>query len=468
MLSPQDLFYRQVSRIEDIFSALIRCEEAPQSETTVQEEVQTIMAVNIIILDMLRAVVKYREEKHVQQQSCSDVFYCWTCDDSVHGLRSVLVKQHSITIRRGVTSASHEAGTRGHMYQQCVEMTEQVLEGYRQELEALQPTSDLYNQRHRQYLKHRHQLIQPFLEAEQFERAASLAEKYHDFAILVQLCEVTDNQDKLNRYISQFADESFADFVFQWYIDHGKKSKLLSTLPINKDELGEFLRNRDEMSWIYDIINSRYDSAAGTLKKLAHQERDSLARRKHLFSLSKLSSLASFDPDDKINEHVEAIATEETLILYQETLPDPVTDNYGLDVDNMRVLSPVELIEMYIGAENTYANAYDFKKALDLIHFASNDKDVEVDVNALRLHIWCQAILRDNWDDIDTDRPLETNRETLFFRTIELVFTGGEDVKTLLPPVEDLLSAQELGSLAENPSFQFLMTATYEHLDRVC
>ena len=39
---------------------------------------------------------------------------------------------------------------------------------------------------------------------EQYERAASLAEKYCDFTILVQLCEETENQERLQRYMNQF------------------------------------------------------------------------------------------------------------------------------------------------------------------------------------------------------------------------------------------------------------------------
>ena len=38
----------------------------------------------------------------------------------------------------------------------------------------------------------------------QYERAASLAEKYCDFGILVQLCEETNNEERLNRYMNQF------------------------------------------------------------------------------------------------------------------------------------------------------------------------------------------------------------------------------------------------------------------------
>ena len=39
---------------------------------------------------------------------------------------------------------------------------------------------------------------------QQWERAATLAEKYCDFGVLVELCESTDNQDRLQRYMNQF------------------------------------------------------------------------------------------------------------------------------------------------------------------------------------------------------------------------------------------------------------------------
>ncbi len=59
----------------------------------------------------------------------------------------------------------------------------------------------------------------------QHERAASLAEKYCDFGILVRLCEQTGNEERLQRYMKQFHDQVsgqreiikvlFPDFVWR-------------------------------------------------------------------------------------------------------------------------------------------------------------------------------------------------------------------------------------------------------------
>jgi len=37
--------------------------------------------------------------------------------------------------------------------------------------------------------------------------AASLAEKYHDFGVLIELCESSGDQDTLQRYMNQFTQQ---------------------------------------------------------------------------------------------------------------------------------------------------------------------------------------------------------------------------------------------------------------------
>lgn len=45
------------------------------------------------------------------------------------------------------------------------------------------------------------------MELGQHQWVAALAEKYCDFDILVQMCEQTDNQSRLQHYMSKFADQ---------------------------------------------------------------------------------------------------------------------------------------------------------------------------------------------------------------------------------------------------------------------
>jgi hypothetical protein len=41
------------------------------------------------------------------------------------------------------------------------------------------------------------------------------------------------------------------------------------------------------------------------------------------------------------------------------------------------------------------------------------------EADRLRLHIWAMALLRNSWDNINTDEPVDSLRDTLFFRLVE-------------------------------------------------
>lgn len=51
------------------------------------------------------------------------------------------------------------------------------------------------------------------------EAATKLAEKYLDFQTLVQLCEVTKNQERLDQYIQKFAEHVSSLYVLK-YLHH--------------------------------------------------------------------------------------------------------------------------------------------------------------------------------------------------------------------------------------------------------
>ena len=45
------------------------------------------------------------------------------------------------------------------------------------------------------------------VEHKQYDRAASLAEKFEDFELLMRICDATDNQERLQRYRAQYSDK---------------------------------------------------------------------------------------------------------------------------------------------------------------------------------------------------------------------------------------------------------------------
>ncbi|XP_013421328.1 nuclear pore complex protein Nup133 [Lingula anatina] len=538
----------KVSRIQEIVEVFLEHEEELlTSDTSPKEMVSVILAVNAIIEGMLHEAWQYRVSKVAVFQAPNphirDPEYLpWTASSGMKGVRNLVTKQHQLTVEHAV-SESQDVQTRGALLQQLVNITDVLLDGYRCQLDSLRMLpgdTEHMLEVQQSYTQARHNLIMPFVKLEQYDRAAALAEKYLDFGILVKICEESNNQERLQRYMTQYGNQGFSDFVFKWYMEEGKRGKLLTQPLVHNAALGRFLQaeNTKFLSWLHEIntgefmqvlplvfkintgefmqllplvykiytgefmqvlplvykintgefmqllplvykintgefmqvlplvykINTgEFMQAHKNLKELALDETEYLSKKKTLLSLSKLSALAADEPVDKIQDAMEDLNEELNLLLHQETLPQDIIEHLGLDPDNMQVFSPKQLIELYVSDVNEKANEFDFKKALDLLSYIDKDAP-DVDSEALKLHIWCKAIGRDNWVDIQTDNPLENSRETIFFKTVELIYTEGSDVMDYLPDVESLLTADELSDLRNNNNFQYLVRAGYEHM----
>jgi nuclear pore complex protein Nup133 len=78
-------------------------------------------------------------------------------------------------------------------------------------------------------------------------------------------------------------------------------------------------------------------------------------------------------------------------------------------------------LQLYISNDNKDAGPFDFKKALDLLEYV----DIPEEKNELRRSIWCQAVLRDDWDNLNTDYPMETCKTMIFCQLFELLGLTG-------------------------------------------
>ena len=174
-----------------------------------------------------------------------------------------------------------------------------------------------------------------------------------------------------------------------------------------RPDLSSFLSSHSSISWLHDIHTGKHAEASATLHQLAVRETEALARRKTQLSLAKLTILASGEAEEDVTRRLYQIENEMKLIAAQEQLPSCVLRQFGFDRESMRVLTAREMIELYIGDENTEADYIDFKKALDLLGFASLEEE---DRQSVWLHIWSRSILRNTWTDIDVDNPLESVR----------------------------------------------------------
>lgn len=476
-LTPQDHFYRQISRIGDFVEGFQRVEqEAFLSNKLPTEIVNTVLAVNKIILTVFKECLQVRAKNQPEFQPQGDLaarweYQPWTSAPGPRGLRTLLIRQFNVTLEKTVTIAE-DGSVRASLYHQLVELCDLILDGYRTQLETIRNEDRKLAVVFKQYEKDRSALILPLVSHGCLEDAASLSEKYLEFNALVKICEATNDSGRLERYMDQFADQDFSDFVFDWHVREGKQSKLLaqSYSSLRQEKLGRFLEGHSNISWLHDLQTGRYGSASETLQTLASSEVKNVAKKKTFFSLAKLSALASGAEMNEMDSKLSRIDEAMTVVVAQEQLPKPVLDAFGFDPRNMRVMSAVELIELYTCEENASADHVDFKKALDLLDYlpqsGGSPQDLEEERSNLRQKIWARSVLRNNWNGMETKDPIATISETVFFKLVEFCHTQGLDLRTQLPSPDSLFEAEELSQIKGNPNAQFLIRTGYEHVQR--
>nr|XP_056709304.1 nuclear pore complex protein Nup133 [Euleptes europaea] len=464
-LTPADVFFREVSQIDTIFECLLEEEEQFLKEAPADsvECAEMVINVNNIIKDMLQTAVHERQSKASlykigEPQEREPEYVPWTASGAV---RSTIIRQHEIILK--VVYPQVNSNLRCTVIQQLVALLDCFLDGYVSQIQSVDcpEYQERYSSLETEYIQKRSELLSPLLSLGQHQLAAHLAERYCDFDILIQICELTDNQTRLQRYITQFDEQNFSDFLFRWYLEKGKRGKLLSQPIAQQGQLANFLQAHEHLSWLHDINSHDLEKAHRTLQKLANTETRYFARKKTLLGLSKLAVLASDISDVILNEKIEEMAEREHFLLHQETLPEQLLAERELNLNEMPVLGAPQLIELYICDENRRANEYDFKKALDLLEYI--DEDEQVDINDLKLKILCKALQRDNWSSSEgKDDPIEASKDSIFVKILQKLLKEGVQLSDYLPEVKDLLQADELGKLKSNPYFEFVLKANYE------
>ncbi|KAJ6664649.1 hypothetical protein lerEdw1_006222 [Lerista edwardsae] len=464
-LTPADVFFREVTQIDTIFECLLEVEEHVLKDVPVEsvEWAEIVININNIIKDMLQAAVQERQSKASlykirEPQEIEPEYIPWTASGCV---RSTIIHQHEIILKTVYPQV--DSKLRSTVTEQLVALLDCFLDGYVSQLKSVDRPDyqERYNSLEMEYVQKRSELLSPLLSLGQYQLAAALAEKYCDFDILVQMCEQTDNQTRLQRYMTQFANQNFSDFLFRWYLEKGKRGKLLSQPVAQHSQLASFLKAHEHLSWLHDINSNDLEKAHRTLQNLANTETRYFAKKKTLLALSKLAVLGSDISEVMLNEKIEEMAEQERFLLHQETLPEQLLAEKELNLRELPVLNAPQLIELYICDENRRANEYDFKKALDLLEYM--DEAEQVDINDLKLKILCKALQRDSWSRSEgKDDPIEASKDSIFVKILQKLLKDGVRLREYLPEVKDLLNADELGNFKSNPYFAFVLKANYE------
>ncbi|XP_062502750.1 nuclear pore complex protein Nup133-like [Corticium candelabrum] len=473
-LTAVDVFYKDVSSIQTIVRAMVVEEESLLSpDLSHDESLEIVQSVNSTLQSMFSSIMQHRQAQshtlgvdvlsdQVVAHINADCYY-WTDTDGNNGIRTSLLKQLSIVFDKADTLPN---GVR--LLKSVTGLIDTFLNIFTSQLDmhrTLHIPDAATEEIQQRFSQCRNTVIKPFVKHGLHETATVLAEKYQDFAILVKLCETSGDEGKLQLYGEQFKNDGFVPFLFKYYMDQGQLGKLLRQPLSRHSELTEFLRPHTRLSWIHHLQTRNFDEAHCALADLADSESEDVFRKKTLLSLSKLSLLSSDKSNEEQEPELERLNSELDVILHQEQLADDVLKAGHVDPDKQPPLTVEDLIEFYTSPDlNPSASEYDFKKALDLVTCVA---DEDIDIDQLSLRIWCRAILRNSWSEMEGVEPVASLRETLFFRIVKLAVNEGIDLNDFVPDLDTLLSCDELEASGptDNRHFLYLMKMGYEQLD---
>ena len=320
-LNPNDVFYRQVTTVHELIFSLIQVEEEEllASLSSPKDCLRFIIANTDIMINVFQEVCRFRQSQGslydgLGKTGCE--YVSLTATVGPYGIRTSLLKQLDVLVKNAHKNdpcgpgrfPEEDIQLKGLLSQKIMDLSDIILDGYVCQLKSIDQTSERYRVVHKCYEADRLSCLKPLLAAKQYERAASLAEKYEDFDTLIRICEELDNRAKLNRYIEQFKSKGFSEYLFTWYMKEGKQSKML----MNKSaELSNFLKDYENINWLHHIHLDKFDEAAVSLKSLASKEKDNNMKKKTLLSLNKLCLYAigddNFDELDKQLTELESV-----------------------------------------------------------------------------------------------------------------------------------------------------------------
>ncbi|XP_046910834.2 nuclear pore complex protein Nup133 [Dermatophagoides farinae] len=457
-LTNQDLFYREVTKVDELFWQLVEIEET-QFQTGHTYDEQLIISITDIMTSVFAEVCRYRQINGVIYQSAvvADCDYVpWSSEQRISGVRDVWIKQFDLLIRCfRVDARCHMIGDEERWIfvgQKLADLADIILDSFVCQLGYLNPTNEKFATLRRAFEMIRYKCLEPLLRIKQYDRVAELAEKYEDFDILIKICEALDNQEQLKHYSQRFAEKGFAEYLFEWYLKEGKQGKMLSSsTTANNQKLDAFLSNHDSLKWLHQLHSHRYKEASSTLKKLGLFEENCVARRKTMLSIGKLALIASGDTnytdfDDQL-----------CFLQYQSDLSDSLLQKNGLDRKTMSVFPPKQLVDILIsGVEGPNEELKNFQKALEIAEIVERRYSIDLHRQIL-FKIWQKAFEKDEWSKYCTDN-LELFIKKSFFYQLAITYYGDESKK--LPDIEAL--AENFSLVKENQKAAYFLRAAYE------
>lgn len=383
-LSHNDVFYKDISRVDHIIPALISIQEEDLNKLEPRERPARIFQTNEIILraysestsvhlaDKISNVRNFLIQPLMDAPGNEFEISPWIIQSRV---LPTLLNQHQIIVNQGIANTDQDFGTRIDLIKHLVHFSDLILDGLKVNAESIHQ-SERYRHKLMNFEKIRGNLLRAHLSIKDYVGAGSLAEKYLDFEVLVTIGYEHKDNELLENYFTKYESMGFPEYTFEWFVKQQKTAELIDAFSNSQfaPKLAEFTKKYPQIAWHHHAVNDNYLAASDILVELADKEEASADDKKFYLCLGKLAALAG--ADDREEEEQEAVLNKINnnlnLLDYQNSLPDDIVGNFGMKRETMRALTASDLIDMFTSNE-VPADVDNYWKARELIEFMPND-----------------------------------------------------------------------------------------------
>lgn len=475
---PHDIFYRKVSKIDEIFNSLFCVLNDVIKANSNEQAINYLIDCVSFYNKLLKTCQLYRLEKakmyestHVAQETRIE-FIRWTFlplkeMTKTQAILSLAVKQHKLCSEYGLLNCN-SSEKKSIILQQLAELDSLIFDEYKARLLSIQPsgqTKNDYANLKKSYDQLKTKLIEVYIKQKQIDTAIRLAEQYVDFNTLIMICELRNDLDLLESYLNKFENTKFVEDVVKYVMDKRKLSFLLKNQFLRRRDISDCLDRYQEIAWIKDFKNEQYHKASRVLANLATNDAKYFMQQKSLVSLSKLSLIANGDYDQR---EMNALNRKLDYLAYTENLPADVIKKLSLDVNHLRVYKPEDLLRLYITYEE--ATQIEFKKAMEIIDYFNDDKThvyAKDQLDEIRVEILASSILADKefWEQLyEEDYPEKKLCDTKFYKTMFLIKKSGDDYESILNLKDKLINHDSLELLNQSDRLSYLVQVCLEQL----
>ncbi|VDK66209.1 unnamed protein product, partial [Onchocerca ochengi] len=439
LLTRYDYFFREVSRVQELFNGLVEEEEdiIGNENEVLDYKLESIKYIGAALITVKEAIDEHRDDTVLDIEN--DLR--WTQEK--HILKP-FIKHLSILFNYldhvGRDSPKYAALLKQSVFIGAFVMNEQTFD-------------DRQNS----------SILAKFLEISEHAIAVELAKRFQDYKTIIRLaCALPDleRKAKIEEYKEFFSSGDFCNMLYEYYLENGYMRDLLE---VKEPDADLFFATQTNIGWMRDLENEDFAKACHTLRTLSRKSNDDVILKRRLLSFAKLSALCE---DQLDNSFLESIKCDLRLIKHQQK----IDFNLEMKFDSSK---PVSKIRSYSAEEIIRAHLNDVSCDVDrcfdalltlstLMDEETSNQTVEL-IRSLQTKIWIAAVRANNdyWKKVTQgdDSKSSTVYGELLDRIVDANLSNERKLE-LIPDAKEL--AECLTEFTHNKLFGILLRTSEE------